>query len=481
MRKAGILLAVSSLPSRHGVGDFGPSSYRYIDLLKKCKIKIWQILPLNPVGFGNSPYQSCSSEAIDEIYVSLDELVEQGLIKKSPSFCEQSCKVDFAQVRAFKRPFLIEALNTFKPDEQYKKFQQLPWVQSYVLFRALKEKNDDLPWNEWSKEEKNKTQIDVDPFCVKYHLFIQYILYCQWQKLHCYATRNGIEILGDIPMYVGFDSSDVWSNQDCFLLQDGEPQFIAGVPPDYFSETGQRWGNPIYDWDQLQQRGFDFWIERLKYVAQMYDCIRIDHFRAFDTYWKISASCPTAIEGSWEEAPGYAFFDQLFKSYPKIQIVAEDLGNLRDEVFVLRDYYGFKGMKVIQFTYSLESGYDEFEDRENLIIYTGTHDNQTLQGWLDSAPLAITQKVNMRLKQSGYPYDNAVMNLIAYTMESVAEIAIILMQDVLELDDSARMNVPNQVNEINWVWKLADFDEFEKKIPILRKLIEDTKRDGGEV
>ncbi len=276
-------------------------------------------------------------------------------------------------------------------------------------------------------------KLDLSPYekDIEFELFVQYTLYKQWNDLKSYANSKGILIMGDMPIYVGIDSDDVWANQDLFLLdKKGRPTHVAGVPPDYFSETGQRWGNPLYDWPKHKSSGFKFWIDRLEYNSRLFDIIRIDHFRAFDTYWKIPADCPTAVKGRWIKAPGYAFFDKLFKELPDINIVVEDLGDLRDEVLELRDHYDFKGMRIVQFTFNPE-GMDE--DRENLIIYTGTHDNQTVRGWYSDLKAKEKTKVREYLKNNGFDYGSVSLNMIAYTLKSNAQIAIVPFMDVLNL------------------------------------------------
>lgn len=481
MRTAGVLLAVSSLPSKTGIGDFGPEAYRFIDLLIKAGMRQWQILPLNPLGYGHSPYQPYSSYAMDEIYISLEALQQQGLIKSVRSFHPKAKQVDYEAIREFKEAYLKEAFAAFKETKKYRAFIEESWVKPYANFRALKKSCGGAEWLAWPDEYKQGHQAvtlnSQQQEEVRYQCFLQYILDQQWDRLKQAANKKGISILGDMPFYVGMDSADVWNNQDYFLLErDGRPSFIAGVPPDYFSETGQRWGNPIYDWEKLRQHHFHFWVERLRYASKQLDCIRIDHFRAFDTYWKIPASCLTAVEGEWVEAPGYAFFDYLLKELPNLQIVAEDLGMLRPEVLELRDYYHFKGMKIIQFTYNSTRAMDEMADRENMIIYTGTHDNQTLKGWLGQ--MSSSQKNNARrfLKKAGCEQTSLVDSFLAYCLKSEASLAILPMQDILGLSDAARMNVPGTVNEKNWTWRMKSLDEFEQRIDFLKKLIRKENR-----
>lgn len=479
MRKSGILMPISSLPSNTGIGDFGENAKKFVDLITSMGFKVWQILPLNPLGFGNSPYQPYSSYAMDECYVSLEKLQAEGLISSYSSFNPNSSQVEYEDVRKFKFPYLKEAYNHFIKDEDYQIFSEIPWVRRYSVFVALKKRNGLKEWSlweaweqEWSlellKEASLKEEAEIE-------VFIQYILKKQWDELKHYANDRGIEMMGDLPFYVGYDSEDVWSAKENFLLDDrSHPTFIAGVPPDYFSETGQRWGNPIYDWDYLKETHFKFWIDRLAYNSEVFDILRIDHFRAFDTYWKIPASCLTAVEGEWVEAPGYAFFDTLFKQLPHIHLVAEDLGELRNEVLELRDAYHFSGMKIIQFAF--EGLNQVFDDRRNMIVYTGTHDNETIVGWFYGMDEQTQKKVVDFFKSQGIRNKKINHSFITYCLSSLADLAIVPMWDILGLDNDSRMNVPGTIGGTNWKWKMVDFEQFKKEKKFLRSLNEKTER-----
>lgn len=476
MREAGILLPLSSLPSDYGIGDMGKYSYEFIDLLEKGGFRIWQILPLNPLGYGNSPYQPYSSFAGDEIYISLDELVHDGLLKKKPpKFRKNSDAIDYEKVREYKTPYIKEAFNNFKPDSGYEAFIKNDWVYLYGIFLTLKKKNGLKCWNEWEEEQKEwiKTKefdISIYEAEIQYEIFVQYLFYKQWMKVKNYANEKGIQIMGDIPFYVGIDSLDVWSNQECFLLgADGKPEFIAGVPPDYFSATGQRWGNPIYDWDYLKEQDYQFWLDRISYNSKLFDIIRIDHFRAFDTYWKIPASCETAIEGEWLLAPGYEVFDRILENFPDVQIIAEDLGDLREEVHVLKNHYGLKGMKIVQFTFDPNENNNNFDDIENMVIYTGSHDNQTIKGWYQSQPKSIQEKIKKSLRKLGYTDRQISKRFVGLTLDSIAMMAVLPLQDVIDLDDRGRINTPGTLGSPNWEWKLIDFKKFERQIDFLRE------------
>lgn len=488
MKETGILLPVSSLPSRTGVGELGSFAYEWLDLLFDAGMTIWQILPLNPAGYGNSPYQPYSSFAGDEIYISLDQLYEEGLLKVRPQeFGMTEEKVSFESVRAFKEPYLREAYSNFTPDDSYAEFKALDWVNTYSIFRAAKQANDGTCWIEWEEDlkcwpENKKAEIKEYEQEAEYHVFLQFIFYRQWEKLHTLAAEKGIKIMGDVPFYVGIDSADVWGEKKNFLLgADGKPTFIAGVPPDYFSATGQRWGNPIYDWEYLKKNNYKFWTERIGYSQKLFDIIRIDHFRAFDTYWKIPASCPTAIDGEWIEAPGYEVIDKMLEEIPGLSLVAEDLGMLRKEVTELKDHYHFKGMKIIEFTINTDGKYafDDFCDTDNMIIYTGTHDNATLKEWYESFSPARKRKIRRWLARKGLKQGSVNERLIRYVLESRADYAVIAASDIIEKGAEARLNTPGTVGSPNWEWKLSDYGEMKKKLGRYKRAIEKRKQKGS--
>lgn len=480
MRETGILMPVSSLPSRTGVGELGSRAYEFIKLLKESGVSIWQILPLNPVGYGNSPYQPYSSFAGDECYISLDLLYKEGLLEELPQpFHEGESRVDYEGVRAYKEPYLRKAFENFKETEEYKEFISQEWVLEYAVFRALKAKNNGSCWNEWCEEEKKwpETREALSEEIEKeaaFQMFLQYEFFVQWMKVKTFANENGIRIMGDVPFYVGVDSVDVWAGKDNFLLDtDGRPIFIAGVPPDYFSETGQRWGNPIYDWDYMKKQGYRFWVDRIGYSQKLFDIIRIDHFRAFDTYWKIPASCPTAIEGEWIEAPGYEVIDTLKEKISGLNLVAEDLGDLRPEVLTLKNHYHLKGMKILVFSIETSGkyAYDTFHDVENMIIYTGTHDNDTLREWYEGLSTAAKRKVRRFLKCQGIKNGSVQDRLLAYTLKSKAEYAIIPMADILGLGKEGHLNTPGTVGSPNWEWRMPDMDKAAESLKKYKRLL----------
>lgn len=467
MRKAGILMPVASLPGRHGCGTFGKEAYDFVKMMHQSGLGIWQLLPLNPLGYGNSPYQPYSSYAVDELYISLDVLAQQGLLEKVPSYHRNDDVIQYEEVRQYHDKYLRRAYQKFEKDEAYESFIKKPWVKEYAIFKTFKVANNLRPWNEWEKEQKDypiNQKLDLSKYDdeIAYQMFLQFVLYQQWHALKKYANSLGIQMVGDIPFYVGLDSADVWAHRENFLLdQDGRPTFIAGVPPDYFSATGQRWGNPIYDWDFMKKDKFTFWIERMSYMGEMFDVVRVDHFRAFDTYWKIPADCPTAIEGEWIEAPGYELFDTLFKQYPNLTIVAEDLGDLRPEVLELRDHYKFRGMRIVQFTFDPE-GMEE--DKKHLLVYTGTHDNDTTYSWYCQQPASLRRKMRQYLWKHGYRKHSFVDDVIDYSLDSNADMVIIPMSDWIHAGSQARLNMPGSVGAPNWMWRMKDLRAFAKRI-----------------
>ena len=490
-RVAGVLCPVSMLPSRFGIGDFGKSSRAFVDLAAEMGMKLWQILPLNPLGYGHSPYQPFSSFAIDDLYMDLDALYEEGLLAE-PAPDEPGVepgKVDYEKTKAFKTPYIEKAYKAFMKKEGAAAtlnafMREHPWCKVYALFMYLKKGEGMRSWAEWPKEKKDR----ISSLAYKntaertgrlFETWIQYELYREWDLLREYAHGKGIKIVGDVPFYVGYDSADVYENRDKFLLDPVtlEPTFIAGVPPDYFSATGQRWGNPMYNWDYLEMKDFSFLTKRLIGNAKLYDIVRLDHFRAFDTYWKIPASCPTAIEGVWNEAPGYKFFDTLLKEAPGIEIIAEDLGDLRKEVLVLRDHYDFPGMNVVQFTFhDAEIAKTDDRDRENMVAYLGTHDNQTIRAYYEELPEGERKAWDEALSSLGIPEGDITERAIRYELSLKAKYAIFAVQDLLGLGDEARLNKPGIVDDVNWTWRMKDYEELEDRLPHLTDLMKEYGR-----
>ncbi len=490
MRLAGILMPVASLPSSYGIGDFGQTAYEFVDRLAYAGVKLWQILPLHPLGYGNSPYQPFSSYAGETLYISPTCLEEDGLVTKEElQSLKQACsstgnpeRIQYMLVREAKEKFYRGAYTRFKKSADYEEFATSPWVYRYGVFIALREKNGNTCWNTWPKEERDWVKartFDETTLAeeINYQIFLQYIFYRQWRALKAYANEKGISIMGDMPFYVGIDSQDVWENADCFLLdKEGQPTSVAGVPPDYFCATGQRWGNPIYDWEHIKKTDYKFWINRLEASSQLFDIIRLDHFRAFDTYWKIPASCDTAIEGEWLEAPGYEFFTTLYQKLPDIQLVVEDLGLLRPEVGVLRDYFGFKGMRVLQFTFSEDKPVHGTYKKTNCITYTGTHDNDTITGWFKSQTKVSRNLMRKKLRGLRVSRKSIAWSFVKLCYQTGADLAIVPYQDIVEKGSSCRINRPGTVGSPNWEWRCTSYRAWDRSSNKLKRIIRECKR-----
>lgn len=480
MRKdAGILFPISALPSRFGVGDLGTYAYQLVDRLYESHIHIWQILPLNPLGYGNSPYQPLSSQAGDEIYLDLEDMKNDGLLydDEIKAFHQDDTSVHYQEVRSYKEKLYRVAFSRFKKNEDYQNFvKENEWLQAYAMFKVFKTYHQEKSWIGWEKTYKNyydEQSFSILPFTqdIEFQIFLQYYFFKQWCALKQYANKRSIEIIGDMPIYVGLDSVDVWKNKACFLLEeDGTPSFIAGVPPDYFSKFGQRWGNPIYNWDYLKETNFNFWVERISSACEIYDTVRIDHFRAFDTYWKILGTEPTAINGEWIEAPGYEVFDTLFDKIPHLSILAEDLGELREEVYELRDHYHLKGMYVFQF-----HCHEKF-DFEKVVVYTGTHDNDTLVGWLDSLNEEDKEQLDELLED--YKETEDYQKIIHYCLDLDASQVIVPVWDIMGCDTTCRFNVPGKIGSPNWEYRLVSFELLDLYLEKYKNMIIKSHREG---
>jgi len=472
-RASGILLHPTSLPSRFGIGDLGSEAYRFIDFLVASEQTIWQILPLGPVGYGNSPYMCYSAMAGNPLLIDLDSLCRQNLltideIAYPPSFPLD--RVDYDRVHSYKMPLLRNAYERFQASatpEQTAAFQTFcqntaSWLDDYALYVAFKHHFDNLGWFEWPEPiaKRDPTElanwrgqlVDEIDFC----RYLQYEFHAQWSALKRYANDRGIEIFGDIPIYVAQDSADVWAHSEIFCLdpETGLPAEMSGVPPDYFSETGQLWGNPVYKWDVLQKTGFNWWIQRFQAILEYVDLIRIDHFRGFESYWSVPGGEETAMNGVWVDAPGREFFLKLREELGELPIIAEDLGIITPEVEALRDEFGFPGMKILHFAF--DSGRDNpylpYNYRTpNSVVYTGTHDNNTTIGWYEERGEDQNQWVWNYLgcsRGEGVNWD-----LIRLALASVADRAIFPMQDLLGLGADARMNAPGKATG-NWDWQM---------------------------
>ncbi len=484
-RTAGVLMPLASLPSEEGIGCLGADSYRFVDLLTEMGLHIWQLLPLTPLGYGNSPYQPFASCAGDPIYISLAQLARDGLLPLEcvPAPRECAGRIDYDAVRREKEPLLRLACERFYEtqgeDAAFRAFCKRDWVYPYAVFLALKRQNGQRPWTEWPAEQRDwilDRKYDVTPLRdeIRRGVAEQYLFFRQWQALRRYANGKGIRIMGDLPFYVGLDSLEAWSRREDFLLDaDGRPSFIAGVPPDYFNAEGQRWGNPIYDWAHMEADGFSFWMDRLRGSGELYDILRIDHFRAFDTYWKIPADSPTAMVGEWVEAPGRALFEKIRRELPDLRIVAEDLGgDLTPGVHALRDDFGLMGMNVADFT--LMSGE---KPKKNQLAYTGTHDNQTARGYYESMSPKEKAAFRFALRHFGSAHEPVSKKMLRYVFLSDADMVIVPLADVLDLGDEARLNTPGSVGSPNWEWRLTDWKGVLRKRRFMRELVQRSKRD----
>ena len=477
-RSAGILCPVFSIPANQGIGDLGQKTIRMIDIIADAGYTIWQILPLQMTGPTHSPYQTYSSFAGDPIYINLDRLCEMGLLTQSSIVNCNKFKdfVEYDKIREFKESYFQKAFKVFKKEfdsfkEDFEAFKRDAfWLEDWSAYSLFKSFYNGAPWFEWEDEYKNwpeNRDIDLDDYKdeIFYIEFLQFVFYKQLDEIQMYAHARNLKIMGDMPFYVDLDSADVWCNRKAFLLdEEGKPEYIAGCPPDYFSETGQRWGMPIYDFDAQEKNGYLFWCNRMSWMNRCYDMVRIDHFRAFDTYWKIPASCPTAIEGKWILGPAHKLMDAILKACPDIVLVAEDLGLIRPEVIELEEDYGIPGMDVLLFR--MEAKQLKKKAKKNSVLYTGTHDNDTLCGWykvLDPDDLKLSQKY---MNNANTPKTQIHWDFIRLALASVANLCIIPLQDYLGLGNKARINMSSTLGG-NWMWRMkkgAFTDELIKKI-----------------
>lgn len=481
-RSSGILLHISSLPSAYGIGDFGPQAYAFADFLADTHQRIWQVLPMAPVGNGNSPYASPSTFAGNPLFISPDVLIEDGLLHPDdlgevPDFPDQ--RVDFERAIAFKRRLLERAFERFDHEsdaETRRAFEayvteQRDWLPTYALFKTLKEVYRGVSWTDWPTPlaqrhpEALAEAREVHARALRMHMFWQYLFDDQWERLRAYSHEQGLRIFGDLPIYVAHDSADVWAHPDLFHLDDaGQPDVVAGVPPDYFSKTGQRWGNPLYRWDVMRERGFAWWTRRLARVLNRIDIIRLDHFRAFEAYWEIPSHEETAINGRWVPGPGAALFEAVQQQLGTLPIVAEDLGVITDEVRHLMGRFNFPGMAVLQFAFNsgTDSGFLPHNYRHHLVAYTGTHDNDTVQGWWHAANGTQPTESLQRMREYARLYldldEERERELhwacLRTLMGSSAGMVVTPVQDLLGLGTEARMNTPGDGNG-NWAWRLC--------------------------
>lgn len=467
-RESGILLHISSLDGKYGIGTLGEESFKFIDFLEQTSTSIWQVLPLVPTSFGNSPYQSFSSFAGNPLLIDLEDFINYGWISKSDLEklpVSETSIVDYQKIEPLKNEILRKAFQAFLEQKNFIDFEKFRhdnyfWLDDYSLFMAFKDYYNQAPLNLWDKKIQNRDEATIEYYKqrfkhnIEYYQFVQFVFFKQWSSLKSYAKEKGIKIMGDIPIYVALDSADVWSNPQLFQLdKELNPSFVAGVPPDYFSEDGQLWGNPLYNWEANKLEDYKWWFSRIKFHFEMFDMIRIDHFRAFSEYWAVPFGEETAINGSWQKAPGYDFFESLKSKHGALEIVAEDLGIITPDVEELRDYFSFPGMKILQFAFDNDSknAYLPHNYEQNFVVYTGTHDNDTTEGWWNSLSNEQKDEVEQYL---GSNIDSISLAMIRLAWSSVARIAIAPMQDFLKLDSTSRMNIPGTCIN-NWQWKMT--------------------------
>ncbi|QXM06385.1 4-alpha-glucanotransferase [Crassaminicella indica] len=486
-RSSGILMHITSLPSPYGIGTFGKEAYAFIDFLVKAGQKYWQLLPLGSTGYGDSPYQSFSAFAGNPYFIDLEFLEEDGLIKKEDyshlDFGSDREKVDYEKIFNEKMPVLRKAFENGKQkyNEEVKNFREenKDWIDDYALYMAVKAEFNLKPWQEWDEDIKLRKEEALEHYKeilkdeIDYWVFLQFLFFKQWIDLKQYANKKGINIIGDIPIYVAEDSADTWANSEIFLLDEEKKAIkVAGCPPDAFSEIGQLWGNPIYRWDYLEETGYKWWINRIRGSMKLYDVLRIDHFRGFESFWEVDYGEKTAVNGKWVKGPGIKLFNAIKEALGDIDIIAEDLGFLTKDVVDFREATGYPGMKVLQFAFDTreESDYLPHNYDKNCVVYTGTHDNDTVCGWFENTKKSdvdfAIKYLNLN-EEEGYNW-----GFIRGAWSSVGILAVAQLQDFLGLGSEARMNIPSTIGG-NWQWRVKKellTDELARKIYDITKL-----------
>lgn len=485
-RSAGVIMHIASLPGKFGIGTFGKEAYKFVDFLKKSGLKYWQILPLGQTGYGDSPYQSFSAFAGNPYFIDFEILQEEGLLSKEQyeniSFGDNSEDIDYGLLFKVKYEVLKKAFDNYKSNsdawnDEISNFinENSLWIEEYSLYMAIKDYFNLVSWQKWDDDIKKrqpeaiKRYKDMLKDKIEYWTFIQYLFFKQWNKLKTYANKNDIKIVGDIPIYVAEDSADVWSNPEGYLIDRDTMtlKVVAGCPPDAFSATGQLWGNPIYDWDYMNSHVFKWWINRIRESLKLYDVIRIDHFRGFESYWEIPYGDKTAENGKWVKGPALKLFECIRNELGDIDVIAEDLGFLTDDVREFLMKSGFPGMKVLQFAFDEreESNYLPHTYIENSIAYTGTHDNDTFKGWMEVTGIKehveFCKEYLALSEEEGYNW-----GVIRGVWGSISFLAIATMQDFLNLGNEARINLPSTLGT-NWKWRAKEdafTDELANKI-----------------
>ena len=487
-RSSGLLLHISSLPSPGGIGDLGPAAYDFANFLHAAGQRVWQVLPINPVGYGNSPYGALSAMAGNPFFVSLEVLRDWGWLESSrlpgDTHAGSATAVDFDTVIATKLPLLREAAGNFldrHSDEQWTRFgrychDKSAWLDDYAAFIVLRQQTSDALWTEWPQALMQRDPAALAEFTQQHtrellvEKAIQFAFDEQWRHLHQYCRSRDIQLMGDVAIFVSYDSADVWTHPEMFELDEQRrPLRVAGVPPDYFSKSGQRWGNPLYRWDELAARGFPWWVARMQRAAELFDFIRLDHFRGFEAYWAIPAEDETAVHGKWVKAPGAQLFQKLEQELGPLPFIAEDLGIITPEVEALRTGFGLPGMRILQFGFGNRGAHSYLPHRyePNTVVYTGTHDNDTTLGWWrNGATEAERHAIETYLRPGE---DGPVWALIRAASTSVADLCLFPLQDVLGLGTEARMNVPSAAQG-NWSWRFEQHSltrELAEKLRIL--------------
>jgi 4-alpha-glucanotransferase len=489
MRASGVLLPIASLPSKYGIGSFSKSAYDFIDCLRNAGQKYWQILPIGPTGYGDSPYQSFSTFAGNPYFIDPDELVEEGLLTvvecESYDFGTDLRYIDYEKIYISRFDMLRKAYerSSIKSDREFMKFKENNafWLPDYALYMAIKDSFGGLSIREWPEDIKLRREEAIAEYTnrnsnsIEFYEYIQYLFSKQWTRLKKYANDSGVQLIGDIPIYVAYDSADTWAHPELFQLDEAlTPMAVAGCPPDAFSADGQLWGNPLYCWEYHKTTDYEWWLSRISYSFQLYDIVRIDHFKGFDEYFSIPFGEETARDGHWEKGPGYEFFQLLQEKLGNVDIIAEDLGYITESVRKLLERTGYPGMKVLEFAFDSRETNDYLPHNyeKNCVVYTGTHDNDTVLGWFDSITKEDRKMALSYLNVSPENTGTIHWDLIRLAMQSVANTCIVPMQDFLGLNKEARINIPSTVGN-NWKWRLLEGEftpELAKKIRNMTKL-----------
>lgn len=486
MRESGILLPVASLPSRYGIGAFSKNAYKFVDQLKAAGQKNWQILPLGPTGYGDSPYQSFSTFAGNPYFIDLEVLIKEGLLTEEEceacDFGEDERYIDYEKIYLSRFSILKIAYERSNITEK-KEFKQFIndntyWLNDYALYMAVKNYFRGASWSDWDEDIRVRKPSAIEKFEIKlaeditFYKFQQFMFTKQWLKLKAYANEGGVKIIGDIPIYVAFDSAEAWASPELFQFDENrQPIAVAGTPPDSFSATGQLWGNPLYDWEYHQKTSYAWWIQRIAYSFKLYDVVRVDHFRGFDEYYSIPFGSSTAITGKWRKGPGYELFSEIKNQLGDLNIIAEDLGFLTEGVLELVRKTGYPGMKVLEFAFDSREASDYLPHNydKNCVVYTGTHDNETIAEWYDNL---ITEDKQLAIDYMDIDTENEKnlhFKFIRLALGTVANLAIIPLQDYLGLGHEARINTPSTVG-VNWKWRLLEGEITEELIEEIRKI-----------